>query len=353
MPNPAPNPAPGARADVPNWIEEDAAFEAEPAMKPPDGRTAGRWRRSATQSQVSEGHFCLEVHGGSVRMNLPSEARQLIFDSRLDAATPLVLRLGSLYQRGFWQRVLKPEWKAGASLDRDLFEISISRRSNPQTREVAQFRYRMRVLTSRGMQIKYSNPLQRGAECDLNPSDTLTVDLPPLEGHGSGIGPKTLMGGLHFTFIPYSTNFSTPLSGASLEKPILLPEFDVQVDDGVGGLVMERTSSSSFSRPRTDTSNLIEKSAAALMPPMAVPENDGSMDTSPHVRNERSMSNSKFASAPMKTIDLGPIDGELDGSVDDLFSKTGFVTPSAEGHIPALAESRAGQHSAARSSFRK
>jgi hypothetical protein len=44
---------------------------------------------------------------------------------------------------------------------------------------------------------------------------------------------------------------------------------------------------------------------------------------------------------PMKTIDLGPVAGEVVVDPDDLFSKTGFVTPSAEGRIPAISGSRA------------
>lgn len=337
-----PAPSEGPRPPSCQWDDEDEA-DSEASIRPPEGTVTGIWRKSACNPR-SEALFCLMVHGDSVRNDLPSEARKLVFECNPnDPMTPPALRVGRFYQRGFWKRVFKPEWRGGSTLDAEIFEIRTSRKNNPATRETPDWRFRVRALTSRGLVLKYgpvSESLNTNGEHELQPSDTLTVDLPSPD-HAN----RPLMGALHFTFIPYCTTSQQQASSSTTaEAPRLIPDFAEAVDDSVGGMVLER----SYSAPQRHPSNpstMSRLSAGALRAPVTIPIDTESPPglaaipkSSPSYSSQRQSGPNPghYGDSMMGTIALEPM--ETTGDPDDLFAKTGFGAGAAvEGRIPALA----------------
>ncbi|CAK0810717.1 unnamed protein product, partial [Prorocentrum cordatum] len=219
--------------------------DGDEAQRPPAGTLAGRWRTSEAATGVpSEALFCLEVHGGHAREDLPAEARQLFFCCDVGEAALPSLRVGRHYQRGFWQRAVQPSLLASSSwaaaLDVDHFDIRALRRSNPASSEPPDYRFRLRVVGPSGVVLNYSAPCGKGEELDLGPSDTLTLgsSLAPLQGApAGGLGAPGALPGLHFTFIPLAGTLGvgSPL-GAGLASPQQprrrLP--DLAGDEGAG-----------------------------------------------------------------------------------------------------------------------
>lgn len=331
--NPSPAPAPLQEEAPAAWSPREEEAEAEPYVKLPDGAVAGTWRKTSSNSQA-EALFCLEVHGDSVHTNLPSEARKLVFESG-ELLSPPALRVGRLYQCGFWKRVLKADGRGGSNLDSDIFEIRTTRKNNPATREPPEWRYRVRVLSARGVVLKYSTVLQAGEERELQPSDTITVDM---DSKSSPAGGRSLLGGLHFTFIPYNAATSlSPSHGAALEVPRVLPDFSDAADDGIGGMQLERTYAAPARSASNYSSSSAAKTAGALRAPMGILVEP---DSGPAGGSAATQNGNRLGSEPLGTIML-----ETGGDPDDLFSKTGFGSAPSEERMPALTGSGAGYSS--------
>ncbi|CAK0852998.1 unnamed protein product [Prorocentrum cordatum] len=224
--------------------------DGDEAQRPPAGTLAGRWRTSEAATGVpSEALFCLEVHGGHAREDLPAEARQLFFCCDVGEAALPSLRVGRHYQRGFWQRAVQPSLLASSSwaaaLDVDHFDIRALRRSNPASSEPPDYRFRLRVVGPSGVVLNYSAPCGKGEELDLGPSDTLTLgsSLAPLQGApAGGLGAPGALPGLHFTFIPLAGTLGvgSPL-GAGLASP---------QQPRIGGCRTSRAMRARVTRPR-------------------------------------------------------------------------------------------------------
>lgn len=312
----------------PGQVQAQPSAEREELLRPPQGTVAGRWRTSDVSTSIpDDALFCLEVHGENVRMDLPSEARQLFFCCGADASNPPALRIGKNYQSVFWRKVLEPSFYAGGCwsfVSLDHFEIRVQRRGNPNTREPPNWRFQLRVLSSAGLTVNYGIQCSVGEERDLRQSDTLTVDAPPAPASvtpksGDALAPPR---GLHMTFISYSDSFAeTPSLGSQIhadEGPkAMLPE-DPEEDDP-GGLLLERSYAGVCAR-RASTG----QQAGALRAPIGLqPGSSISMPSGISSGVTMPASPAGIAvEAAMPTLHLGGSGAEP----DDLFSRTGFST---------------------------
>lgn len=311
----------------PGQAQAQPSAEREELLRPPQGTVAGRWRTSdASTSIPDDALFCLEVHGENVRMDLPSEARQLFFCCGADASNPPALRIGKNYQNVFWRKVLDPNFFAGGCwsfVSLDHFEIRVQRRGNPNTREPPNWRFQLRVLSSAGLTVNYGIQCSVGEERDLRQSDTLTVDAAaatpsPTPKSGDALAPPR---GLHMTFISYSDSFEVPqpsIPGSRIhteDRPrVMLPE-DPEEDEP-GGLLLER------SYLGAGTLRSPGQLAGALQAPIGF-QPTSSVASTPSSRFGSGVSPANVAAeAAMPTLHLGGPGGDP----DDLFSRTGFTS---------------------------
>jgi len=317
-------------------------------QRPAEGTVAGRWRSSeaGNYSLPEDAVFCLEVHGDHVRMDLPSEARQLFFCCERDTAVMPALRVGRHYQKAFWKRVLRPgvlestSWSSSVSADH--FEVRTAWRSNPYTREPPDWRFRLKVLGSAGVVVNYGIVCTCGDERELHPSDTLTLDFPSADSTRTGNG---MPQGLNFTFIPYKG----ALAVAPQDGPPKLPDLDLAFDDETdsGGPIIEKSSAATHEQEQARlarSSSASSKAASlpsngragALRPPTdwATESADGGT-TPPGAASVATpqpglTSGSTQREASVKTQHYLNIEDEGLGDPDDLFAKTGFKPSSRD-----------------------
>lgn len=273
---------------------------------PPEGSIAGCWHHPDEPTpSLTDVLFIIEVHGENIRKDLPSAERQLFFCYSEDEANPPTLRVGRHYQSSLWEHVLDPGFYAAgcwAFMDKNHFEIRMSRLTNPNTREPTEWRCRVKVLSIAGLKLNYAIRCNCGEEYDLHPSNTLTVEThSSCRGAASNASGGTgEIPGIHFTFIPMFDSFTAPIEHHSrpivvLEKPRQLPELlpDESFD---GNIVLERN--------RSMHVNEVKASSALQAPIEFDPDGPGDL------------SSAEMCDPPILV--------SMDYHCDDLFSRTGF-----------------------------
>lgn len=329
----SPSPLPQQHPVHANPQEEQEPEEEDEGglqQRPPANTVAGRWRTAEAGAAVPpDAVFCLEVHGEYVRMDLASEMRQIFLCCENSPSALPALRIGRNYQRNFWQRVMhraalaSSTWPSIMAVDH--FDIYSMRRSNPMSSEQPDWHFRLRVLASAGVAVKYSVVCNTGDDCELQQGYTLSVGTEaisiPGEASFDPTGVKAPRG-LHFTFIPLVGSFASPGASSIQERPRQLPETHMLWADGDEALAEVRpvapltTSKVGTLRPPTalllgqaevedelaDSADL-EQTSAANQLPMRM-----------HSSAQRQASQEEIASDP-----------------DDLFSRTGFGLARAKG----------------------
>lgn len=190
--------------------------QVEEDLHPPDGALRGWWQGveeaanspSTSSPSAPRGALAsLEVFGRVASAGLPREARQIILCCEQSSASPVALRIGRHYQRGFWRRALDPDFYIGGSwafLASDHFEVvarppGATRACRPDALE-HEWRFRVRVLSVAGLTINHSVVCACGDEQELRPGDTLTVEAGPrAAGAPADAGQPP---SLHFLFSP-------------------------------------------------------------------------------------------------------------------------------------------------------